>query len=54
MKLAKDLGVKYIACTTSCSFFGVTKETLIADVNEFAGASTYLAEAKDSKINLFI
>lgn len=54
MKLAKELGVKYIACTTSCSFFGVNKETLIADVNEFAGASTYLAEAKESKINLFI
>jgi peroxiredoxin family protein len=54
MKLAKELGVKYIACTTSCGFFGATKETLIDDVNEFAGASTYLAEAKDSKINLFI
>lgn len=54
MKLAKELGVKYIACTTSCGILGVTKENLIDDVKEFAGASTYLAEAKDSKINLFI
>ncbi|MDO8735108.1 MAG: DsrE/DsrF/DrsH-like family protein [Elusimicrobiota bacterium] len=54
MKLAKELNVKYIACTTSCGVMGLTKENFINDVNEFAGASTYLAEAKDSKINLFI
>lgn len=54
MKLARRLNVKYIACTTSCGVLGLTKENLIEDVNEFAGASTYLAEAKESKINLFI
>lgn len=54
MKLAKKLNVKYIACTTSCGVMGLTKENFINDVNDFAGASTYLAEAKDSKINLFI
>lgn len=54
MRLAKELGVKYIACTTSCSFFGLDKDALIRDVNEFAGASTYLAEALNAKINLFI
>ncbi|MEK6645725.1 MAG: DsrE/DsrF/DrsH-like family protein [Candidatus Firestonebacteria bacterium] len=54
MKLAKQLNVKYIACTTSCSVMGLSKESLISDVNEFAGASTYLAEAKDAKVNLFI
>jgi peroxiredoxin family protein len=54
MKLAKQLNVKYIACTTSCGVLGMSKENLITDVTEFAGASTYLLEAKDSKINLFI
>ena len=54
MKLAKELNVKYIACTTSCGVMGLTKENLTGDVNEFAGAAEYLAEAKDSKINLFI
>lgn len=54
MKLAKELNVKYIACTTSCGVMGLTKENFTDGVNEFAGASTYLAEAKDSKINLFI
>lgn len=54
MGLARELKVKYIACTTSCGMLGLSKEHLIADVDEFAGASTYLAEAKDSKINLFV
>ncbi|OGS20538.1 MAG: hypothetical protein A2252_09775 [Elusimicrobia bacterium RIFOXYA2_FULL_39_19] len=54
MKLAKQLNVKYIACTTSCGVLGLTKENLTDDVNEFAGAATYLAEAKESKVNLFI
>jgi peroxiredoxin family protein len=54
MRAAKDLKVKYIACTTSCGILGVTKEDLIDDVDEFAGASVYLAEAVNSKVNLFI
>ena len=54
MKLAKDLNVKYIACTTSCGVLGLSKENLIGGIEEFAGASTYLNEAKDSKVNLFI
>src|SRR3989339_680488 len=37
MKLAKELNVKYIACTTSCGVMGLTKENLTGDVNEFAG-----------------
>jgi len=54
MKLAKMLNVKYIACTTSCGILGLSKENLIDEVDEFAGASTYLGEAMTSKINLFI
>ncbi|MGB9700091.1 MAG: DsrE/DsrF/DrsH-like family protein [Thermodesulfobacteriota bacterium] len=54
MNLAKELQVKYIACTTSCGVLGLSKENLIEGVDEFAGASTYLSEAKDAKINLFI
>ena len=54
MKLAKELGVKYIACTTSCGVLGMGKENLLSEVDEFAGAAAYLAEASNSKINLFI
>ena len=54
MKLSKQLGVKYIACTTSCRVLGLSKEELSNDVDDFAGAATYLGEARESKINLFI
>lgn len=54
MNLAKQLGVKYIACTTSCGVLGLSEENLISGVDEFAGASSYLGEARDAKINLFI
>jgi peroxiredoxin family protein len=54
MKLAKELGVKYIACTTSCGVLGLTAENLLGGVDVFAGAATYLSEAKEAKINLFI
>jgi peroxiredoxin family protein len=54
MKLARELGVKYIACSTSCSVLGLTGENLMGEVDEFAGAATYLSEAKEAKINLFI
>ncbi len=54
MKLSRQLGVKYIACTTSCGVLGLDRDALIPEVSEFAGASTYLAEAKNSKVNLFI
>lgn len=54
MKLAKQLNVKYIACTTSCAVMGLGEGDLIEGVTSFAGAATYLAEARESKVNLFI
>lgn len=54
MKLAKESNVKYIACTTSCTVMGLAESDLIEGVNEFAGAATYLSEAREAKVNLFI
>jgi peroxiredoxin family protein len=54
MKLARQLNVKYIACTTSCGVLGLDKAALSDDVDEFTGAASYLAEARQSKVNLFI
>ncbi len=51
---ARSLGVEMIACTTSMEFMGIDKEDLIDEVSRFAGVATYLAMAKESKINLFI
>jgi len=54
MEMAKDLGVQFIACTTTLGLMGISKDTLIEGVDQFAGVSTYLAEAKDAQVNLFI
>ena len=54
METAKDLDVKFIACTTTLGLMGIDKDTLIEGVDQLAGVSTYLAEAKDAQANLFI
>jgi peroxiredoxin family protein len=54
MKTAKELGVRFVACSTSCSIMGVDREGLIDEVDEMAGAATYLGEAKNANVNLFI
>jgi len=52
--MAKGMGVKFIACTTSMGIMGIGKEAFIPEVDSFAGVATYLAQARESKINLFI
>ena len=54
MEMAKDLGVTFIACTTTLGLMGIRKDTLMDGVDQLAGVSTYLAEAKDAQVNLFI
>lgn len=54
MEMARDLGVQFIACTTTLGLMGITKDTLIDGIDQFAGVSTYLAEAKGAQVNLFI
>ena len=54
MEVAKDLGVTFIACTTTLGLMGISKDTLVDGVDQLAGVSTYLAEAKDAQVNLFI
>lgn len=54
METAMDLGVRFIACTTTMGLMGISKETLIDGIDQFAGVTTYLAEAKQGSVNLFI
>ncbi|BCA55042.1 hypothetical protein W02_21820 [Nitrospira sp. KM1] len=54
MRTAMDLGVRFIACTTTMGLMGITKDTLIEGIDQFAGVTTYLAEAKQGSVNLFI
>jgi peroxiredoxin family protein len=54
METARDLGVRFIACTTTMGLMGITKDTLVDGVDQLAGVTTYLAEAKQGSVNLFI
>ena len=54
MAMAREMGVEFIACTTSMGMMGLGKDAFIDGVNSFAGVATYLAKAREAKINLFI
>ena len=51
--IAKDLGVKLHACSTSMEFLGVKKDDLIAEVDDIIGASTFLQLSEGGQM-LFI
>ena len=50
---AKDNGVRLVACTMSMDVMGIKKEELIDGI-KFGGVASYLAEAEESDVNLFI
>jgi peroxiredoxin family protein len=52
--MAQEMGVKMIACTTTCGLMGVSEESLRPEVTTMAGAATYLGDASAAKVNLFI
>jgi peroxiredoxin family protein len=54
LQTAQELGVRFIACTTTMGLMGISKETLIEGIDQLAGVTTYLAEAKQGSVNLFI
>ncbi len=53
MKKAMDNGVKIIACSMSMDVMGIKPEELIDGV-EIGGVGTYLGDAEESDVNLFI
>jgi len=54
MIMAHQSGVKFIACTTTIGMMGLGKDAFIPEVDSYAGVASYLADAKDGRINLFI
>ena len=50
---ARAQGVKFVACTMSMDVMGIHAEELV-DGLEFAGAASYLGEADEANVNLFI
>ena len=53
MKSAMANGVKLVACTMSMDIMGITPDELIDGV-ELAGVASYLGDAENSNVNLFI
>ncbi len=54
--MAHQMGVKLIACTTTCGVMGLAaeKDTFRSEIDTMAGAAYFLGEARESKITLFI
>ncbi len=52
--MAHQMGVKLIACTTSCGVFGLAEGSFRSEVDLLAGAAYFLGESREAKINLFI
>ena len=52
--MAKGMGVKLIACTTTCGVMGLSEGAFRSEVDSMAGAAYFLGEARDSKVALFI
>lgn len=53
METAKKQGIRLVACTMSMDVMGITKEELIDGI-EYAGVASYLNDAQDSNVNLFV
>jgi peroxiredoxin family protein len=54
IKLAQELGVKLIPCSTTCGMMGLPDNIFLNGVLTRAGAAYFLGEAKESKVTLFI
>ena len=50
---AREMGVKFVACTLSMEILGFTEDELIDDV-EYEGVAAYLEKADEANVNLFI
>jgi peroxiredoxin family protein len=48
------MGVKLVACTTSCGVMGLPEDSFRKEVESLAGAAYFLDEARTSKVTLFI
>ncbi|NIN34220.1 MAG: hypothetical protein GTO60_03600 [Gammaproteobacteria bacterium] len=52
--MAKGMGVKLIACTTTCGVMGLTEDAFRSEIDSMTGAAYFLNEARQSKVALFI
>lgn len=53
IEMAKEQGVKLVACTMTMDLLGLHQDELIDGV-EYAGVAAYLGDASEGNVNLFI
>jgi peroxiredoxin family protein len=54
IEMARTMGIKMIPCSTSCGILGIQDDSFRDGIMTQAGAAFFLANAKESKITLFI
>ncbi len=52
--MSHQMGVKLIACTTTCGVMGIPEDSFRSEVDSLTGAAYFLGEARQSKVTLFI
>jgi len=52
--MAHQMGVKLIACTTTCGIMAIPEDSFRSEVESLAGAAYFLGEAREAKVALFI
>jgi peroxiredoxin family protein len=53
MGMARELGVKMMACTMSMDAMGIAKEELLGEL-EYGGVAAFMADASRARVSLFI
>jgi peroxiredoxin family protein len=53
IELAREQGVKLVACTMTMDLLGLQEGELLDGI-EYAGVAAYLGDAADARVNLFI
>jgi peroxiredoxin family protein len=54
LKDLRELGVKIMPCDMTMDVMGIKREDLIDDIDDIAGVGTYIKEAKNSHLTLFV
>ena len=54
IEMAKQLGVRLHACEMSMGIMGIRREELLDEVEDVVGVATYIDDASESKVTLFI
>jgi peroxiredoxin family protein len=52
--MAQEMGIKMVPCSTSCGLLGLPDDAFRNGIMSQAGAAYFMAQARESKVTLFI